>query len=91
MRRVKSKEHETGLALGAMMALVHAVWAVLVWLGWAQPFLDWIFTIHSLANPYFVLPFDLARSLMLVTTTFVIGYFFGWVFANIWNRVVKRT
>ncbi len=84
------KIHETGLAVGAMVALVHAVWAVLVWLNVAQPFLDWIFTIHSLANPNFVLPFNLATSLTLVGTTFVIGYGFGWVFANIWNRVVKK-
>lgn len=87
---MKLKMHETGLAVGAMMALVHAVWAVLVWLGWAQPFLDWMFTIHSLANPYFVLPFDLASSLTLVGTTFVVGYAFGWAFANIWNRVAKK-
>ena len=87
---MKLKMHETGLAVGTMMALVHAVWATLVFLGVAQGFLDWIFTIHSLANPYFVLPFDLAKSLTLVGTTFVIGYAFGWVFANIWNRVVKK-
>ena len=84
------KMHETGLAVGAMMALVHAVWAILVWLNVAQGFLDWIFTIHSLANPYFVLPFDLARSLTLVGTTFVIGYGVGLAFANIWNRIVKK-
>ena len=73
-----------------MMALVHAVWAMIVFLGVAQPFLDWMFAIHSLTNPNFVLPFDLARSLTLVGTTFVIGYGFGWAFANIWNRVAKK-
>ena len=87
---MKLKEHETGLAVGAMMAVVHTVWAALVWLNVAQPFLDWIFTIHSLANPNFVLPFNLAASLTLVGTTFVIGYAFGLVFANIWNRVAKK-
>ncbi len=90
MRRVKLNEHETGLAVGTMMGLAHAVWATLVWLNVAQGFLDWIFTIHSLANPYFVLPFDLARSLTLVGTTFVIGYTMGTVFATIWNRVAKK-
>ena len=84
------KIHETGLAVGAMMALVHAVWATLVWLNVAQGFLDWIFTIHSLANPYFVLPFNLAGSLTLVGTAFVVSYVFGWAFANIWNRVAKK-
>ena len=84
------KIHETGLALGAMMAVVHAVWAMMVFLGVAQPWLDWILMLHSLANPYAVLPFDLVRSLILVGTTFVIGYGAGWAFANIWNRVVKK-
>ena len=84
------KMHETGLALGTMMGLAHAVWATLVYFGVAQGWLDWIFTIHSLANPYFVLPFDLARSLTLVGTTFAIGYGVGLVFAGVWNKVVKK-
>ena len=84
------KVHETGLALGAMIALVHAVWAMMVFLGVAQPWLDWVLMLHSLTNPYAVLPFDLVRSLTLVGTTFVVGYAVGWIFANIWNRVVKK-
>lgn len=87
---MKLKVHETGLALGTMAALMHAVWATMVFLGVAQPFLDWILMLHSLANPYAVLSFDLARSLTLVVVTFAVGYLVGWVFANIWNRVVKK-
>lgn len=87
---MKLKVHETGMVLGAMMALVHAVWAIMVWLGVGQGYLDWIFTLHSLDNPFTVLQFDLVRSLTLIVVTFVVGYGVGWIFANIWNRVVKK-
>ena len=47
---------------GVMVALVHAVWTTMVWLGVGQGYLDWIFTLHSLDNPFIVLQFDLVRS-----------------------------
>lgn len=78
------------MVLGVMMALVHAVWAIMVWAGVSQGYLDWIFALHSLANPFAVLPFNLVKSLTLIVVTFVVGYLAGWAFANIWNRVVKK-
>ncbi len=88
---MKLKAHETGLALGTMVAALHAVWSLLVWAGLAKPFMDWILMLHFLTNPYRVLPFDLVSSLTLIVVTFVVGYLFGWVFANIWNRVAKKS
>ena len=90
MRKVKLTEHHAGLALGTLVALAHAVWATMVFLGVAQPYLDWMLMLHSLSNPFQVLPFDLVRSLILVGATFVIGYIVGWVFANIWGRTAKK-
>jgi cell division protein FtsX len=87
---VKLNKHQTGLALGAMVALAHVVWATMVFLGVAQPYLDWMLMLHSLNNPFQVLPFDLVRSLILVGATFVIGYIIGWAFANIWGRTAKK-
>ncbi len=88
---MKLKEHQTGLVLGAMMALMHALWATMVWLGVAQSYTDWILNLHSIAaNPFTVLSFDLVRSLTLIVVTFVVGYLMGWVFANIWNKIVKK-
>ena len=87
---MKLKTHQTGLVVGSMVALVHAVWATMVFLGVAQAYMDWILTLHSVANPFTVLTFDLVRSLTLVVVTFVVGYLVGWVFATIWNKVVKK-
>jgi hypothetical protein len=87
---VKLNKHQTGLVLGTMAALGHVVWTIMVYLGVAQPYLDWILMLHSLNNPFQVLPFDLFRSLILVGATFVMGYVFGWVFANIWGRTTKK-
>jgi len=87
---MKLKEHEVGMGLGLTVATIHAVWATMVFLGVAQPYLDWILGLHSLANPYRVLPFDLVRSLTLIAVTFVIGYVLGWAFAAIWKGVAKK-
>ncbi len=89
VRKMKLKKHEVGMAMGLMLATWHALWAAMVFLGLAQPFLNWIFLIHSIANPYQVLPFNLVRSVTLVVVTFVIGYFVGWLFAMIWKKVTK--
>ena len=90
MKKGKLTEHHVGLALGSMAAFVHVVWTIMVFLGVAQPYLDWMLMLHSLNNPFQVLPFDLVRSLILVGATFVIGYIVGWVFANIWGRTAKK-
>ncbi len=44
----KLSKAKTGLALGLFMAVVHAVWAILVALGVAQGLMDWIFKMHMI-------------------------------------------
>ncbi len=80
---------KTGLALGAFVGLGHLVWSILVFLGWGQGFLNFIFGLHSLTTPVTVVGFDLMRSVWLVVVTSIVGYVFGFVFAYIWNKVHK--
>ena len=79
--------HKVGLALGAFAGLVHLVWEVLISLGLAQGLMNFIFTMHSLNNPYTVMPFDLSRAVSLVILTSIIGYIVGSVFALILNKI----
>lgn len=86
----KLNASSVGLGLGAFVGLVHAVWALLVAAGYAQGWLNWIFNLHFLDNPYIVDVFDLGRAVTLVVVTFVVGYVAGWVFATVWNYLVGR-
>ncbi|HEY4508975.1 MAG TPA: hypothetical protein VJC13_01680 [Candidatus Paceibacterota bacterium] len=77
------------MTLGAFAGLVHLVWEVMIALGWAQGYLDFVLSMHSLNNPYTVQAFNLGRGIMLVVIACVMGYVVGSVFAVIYNRVHK--
>lgn len=79
-----------GLVLGAVFASWHIVWSLMVASDLAQKFLNWIYSIHFLNNPFKVNPFDLNKAVVLVIATAVIGYIFGYFFAMIWNCLHKR-
>lgn len=77
------------MVVGVFAALMHAVWMVLIYIGVAQTYMNWIFGLHLLTNPYKVLPFNWGSAATLIIVTFVVGYVMGWVFAFIWNRLHK--
>lgn len=84
---MKLKIGSTALMFGTFAALVHAVWSLLVFLGLAKTYIDWMLGLHFLSNPFKVAPFSLTTAVTLIVATFVIGYLIGWVFAFIWNRL----
>jgi len=86
----KVKESKAALIFGTFVALMHLIWSIMVFLGLAQPYLNFILGLHFLNNPYTVSAFSLSTALMLIAFTFVIGYLVGWVFALIWNKLHKR-
>jgi len=87
---MKLSETKTALVVGTFAGLMHAVWSLLVFLGLAEPYLNWILGLHFLSNPYVLAPFSFRTAIFLVVFTFVIGYLLGFVFATIWNRLHKR-
>ncbi len=80
---------KVALTLGVLLGGWHLVWSVLVALGLAPPLLDFIFSMHMLANPYQVTGFDVTKAGILVVITFMVGYVVGYIFANVWNKVHK--
>lgn len=86
---MKLNPSKTGLALGFMIGGAHLVWSILIAVGLAQGLLDFIFSLHMVANPYQVSDFDITKAVMLIAVTFAVGYGVGYVFANIWNKVHK--
>lgn len=90
---IKVKEldtSKTALIFGTFAGFMHLVWSLVVALGFAQVWLDFILSLHFLNNPYTVANFDLTKALTLVLVTFVVGYVVGWVFAYIWNMLLKK-
>lgn len=62
---------------GLSLASLHISWIFLVLLGWAQPFMNFIFKLHMLNSPFQVQPFDWGYAFSLISLTFAIGAFYG--------------
>lgn len=82
-------KNKAAMSLGIFLGLVHAAWAVAIWMGAAQKFMNWMLTLHMVYMPYKVLDFDISTAITLVIVTFASGYIFGWVFAAVWNKFRK--
>jgi hypothetical protein len=82
----RTNPHSFGLVFGIFLAVWHALWSLLVWLGAAQPLIDFIFRLHMIIPPYKIAAFNLATAAALVALTAVSGYAMGWVVSFIWNR-----
>lgn len=67
------------------MAIVHAVWSLMVLVGLAKSFMDWIFNLHFMSFQYSINPFSFGNAVMLVIVTGIIGYLMGWVLGWLWN------
>ena len=80
--------HSFGLAFGSFLALWHTCWSLLVWIGAAQWFIDFIFRLHMIAPPYKITAFSFGTAAALVLVTACIGYISGFVIGAIWNRCV---
>lgn len=77
--------HKVGLVLGGLLAIWHAIWVFMVFMGLAEPLLDWILGLHFLSLQYKVNPFNFLNGLMLVIVTGIIGYVVGYICGWLWN------
>ena len=83
------KLHSTGLIMGVFMVVMHALWSAMVFLGVAKMYMDWIFGLHFLSNPFIIRQFSWVKAGTLLLVVFIAGYLMGWAFAFIWNRLHK--
>jgi|GEM_PF-427610 len=82
--------NKAGLVFGTLLASLHAVWASLVALGFAQAIADFIFWLHRIKPVYRIAPFNFWVALLLVAFTGAIGYAGGFVLAALWNRLHRE-
>jgi hypothetical protein len=76
-------KNKTGLAVGYFFALIHLIWALMVWLmpSQLQSCLNWIFDLHGLEPIWILTSMTLMKAITLIIVTFIIGYIIGWVYA----------
>jgi len=79
--------NKIGLVFGSFLGLWHLIWSILIYFGFAQVCLDFVYNLHSLNNPFVVNEFNLVRSVCLVVITSIVGYIIGFVLSAIWNKV----
>ncbi len=87
---MKLDPQKTGLVLGSFFGVMHLLWSLMVALGFAQNYMDWIFSLHFLDNPFSVNAFDLITAIILLVVASIAGFIFGWIFATVWNYWQKK-
>ncbi len=81
---------KTAVAVAVLAGGWHLCWSILVALGWAQPFIDFVFWMHFIKPVYVIEPFDPRRAAILLAVTSGFGFVVGSVFALIWNAMHRR-
>ena len=82
---MKTSPNKTGIAVAALIAGSHMFWVALVWTGWAQDVISFIFWAHMIQPVYAVRPFDPVAALTLIMITGACGYLLGVVVGALWN------
>ena len=83
---MKINKNKTGLAFGFLVSFMHLVWSILVALGFAQAYINFVLGLHMVNMPMTVMPFNLFKAIGLIAMTFVVGYLLGWLSAFFWNK-----
>lgn len=86
---MKFNPQQVGIYTGLFLAILHALWAILVFAGLAGPLMNFVLGLHFLSNPYVVTPFSISNALMLVFFVFIVGFVLGYVGTIYWNKMQK--
>jgi hypothetical protein len=80
---------KAGLVFALLLGGWHAIWSILVAVGFAQWVIDFVFWMHFIKPVFAIEPFDLARMLVLLAVTSALGFVIGYTLAWLWNRMHK--
>jgi len=78
---------KAAVTFGALLGAYHFCWSLVVFLGWAQPLIDFVFWMHFIRPAFVIQPFSLSAAAALVVSTFVGGFIIAFLFAVLWNTL----
>jgi hypothetical protein len=76
---------KAAMAVGTVFAAWHAMWVVLVGVGWAAEVLKFILGLQFLRIDFKLAPYSPPTAISLVAITFCAGAVLGAIFALVWN------
>jgi hypothetical protein len=74
---------------GLCLAGFHAFWVLLIFVGWAQTFIDFVLELHMMAFPLTLEPFQLFVALKSVAFAFLVGCFYGLIIYMVGKLVFR--
>jgi thiamine transporter ThiT len=81
---------DAALLLGMLFGVIHLSWLILVYLKYAQVFLDFIYWVHFIKPIFEVQSFDMGRALILLALTVSVGAVLGYVLSKLFNTLVEN-
>jgi hypothetical protein len=81
----KLNEMHIAMTVGCFGALMHAIWAGIVFAGMGQSSLNMIFGLHFISLVTTITTFSYMEAVKLIMLGFIGGAVFGLLFAKIWN------
>jgi len=85
MNTMHLNPHETGKVVGSLVVTWHVIWLILIWVGWAQPLMDFVLWAHMIHVQVTVGVLEPLPVITLVVLTALSGYALGFLFAVIWD------
>lgn len=83
----QTNPNKVAVVFAAVLGGWHLAWALLVFLGCAQKFYDFILWAHMIHLNLTIGPFESKAAVMLIFITSLIGYIFGYFGAWVWNKM----
>jgi len=68
----------------------HLIWSVLIFLGWAQPLMNFSLWAHMVHMDVVLGPFDAAAAATVIIVAAIVGYCVGYILATVWNKVHRN-
>lgn len=70
-----------------LLSSLHFLWLALVYIDVAQSVMDFILKIHMLNSPLQVQPFEWSYAFLLISITFAVGAFYGYLYSLIQDSI----
>ena len=82
-----NRANRMGLTIGIMFSALHVVWFLLVVLGLAQVFINWVIHMHMVNSNVTIINFNILNAIVLLAAVFALGYAVGFVGTALYEKL----